>query len=298
MHVRFGQCDYTLDSDELGRLRDSNDLIEDTAALRARLEEDGYLLLRGYLDRETVLRARQTIFQHMAEHEGLEPGSRPLDGVMGVQGKSVPMMGRPPITHHPDVLAVFESPRLFELYQRLFGEPALTFHYKWLRAVGNEECTGAHMDHVYMGRGSRRLHTCWIPIGDIPIEQGTLAICEKTHSDPRFEKLRQTYGRMDVDRDRVAGWFTERPREITETFGGRWLTDNFQAGDILTFGMHLMHASTTNTTSLWRLSCDVRYQPASDPVDERWAGDRPRGHAPSDGAQPKPMQEARAAWGV
>ena len=30
-----------------------------------------------------------------------------------------------------------------------------------------------------MGRGSRRLTTCWIPFGDIPIEQGTLLVAKR-----------------------------------------------------------------------------------------------------------------------
>ena len=47
---------------------------------------------------------------------------------------------------------------------------------------------------------------------------------------------------------------------------------------MIVFGMHMMHASTTNTTDRWRVSCDVRFQPAADPVDPRWAGDHPIGH--------------------
>ena len=295
--IRFCNCEYRLDGPELGRLRAADDVLGDAEALRRRLAEEGYLLLRGFLDRQQVLAARRTILAYMATHEGLEPGTRPLEGVMGSRGRGVPLMGRPAITHHPDVRAVLESPRLFILFEMLFGEPAITFSYKWLRAVGNEEATGAHMDHVYMGRGSKRVMTCWVPFGDIAVQQGTLAVCRGSHADPAFEKLRNTYGRMDVDRDKVDGWFTRRPREITETFGGKWLTDDFQAGDILTFGMHLMHASTTNMTDRWRLSCDVRFQPASEPVDERWAGDRPRGHDAARGPI-RPIQQVRAEWGV
>ena len=171
-----------------------------------------------------------------------------------------------------------ESPKLRCLYERIFGESVLSYQYKWLRAVGNEEATGCHMDHVYMGRGTERLMTCWIPFGDIPITQGTLAILKGSHCDESFATLRNTYGQLDVDRDKVDGWFTKDPREVTEAFGGQWLTDDVEAGDIITFGMHLMHASTTNVTDHWRLSCDVRWQPSGDPIDNRWAGAHPNGH--------------------
>ncbi len=298
--VRFGSCDYTFPSDELRPLRDSNDVVNDRPALLSRLEEDGYLYLPGFLDREEVLTARKDILAYMSEHEGLEPDSRPLDGVMGQYGKPVHLMGHQPITHRESILRVLASPRLFELHERIHGESILTFEYKWLRAVGNEECTGAHMDHVYMGRGSKRLMTVWIPFADIPIEQGTLCVCPGTNRLPEFEKLRNTYGQMDVDRDHVQGWFTKNPREITDNFGGCWHTGDVKAGDIITFGMHLMHASTTNTTDKWRISCDVRFQPSADPVDPRWAGKDPSGHRDEMHKPGKvmPMEEARAQWGV
>ena len=37
--------------------------------------------------------------------------------------------------------------------------------------------------------------------------------------------------------------------------------------------MHTLHGSTMNTTEdQLRLSCDLRFQPASEPWDERWMG--------------------------
>jgi hypothetical protein len=300
MRVTFGPRTYDFPSDSLGELRDSNELLGDAGALRERMAEDGYLLLRQLIDPGKVAAARRTVFEYMNEREALVPGTPVLEGVMPRGGRSVPIMGRKGITHHPAVRQVLEASELFDFYQNYFGETALTFDYKWLRAVGNEGYTGAHYDVVYMGRGSERLHTCWIPLGDIPIEQGTLAICVGSHNHPRFENLRQTYGRMDVDRDLIEGWFTNDPLEITQKFGGQWQTTHFAAGDVITFGMFTLHASTTNTTTRYRLSCDVRYQPAADPVDERWAGDNPRGHDAWQSGTRKlvPMAMARKTWGV
>lgn len=299
MQVRFGAATMTYPSDELGELRDSNALLYDVSALHERYEQDGYLLFRGLIDRQKVLNARAVIMEHMAEKEALVPGTPVLEGVMRA-GKTVGMMGRKGITHHPAVRAVLEGEELFAFYERFFGEPSLTFDYKWLRGVGNEEFTGAHMDIVYMGRGTARLMTCWIPFGDIPIELGTLAMCVGSHRDPGFERVRNTYGRMDVDRDRIEGWFCNDPREIAQKFGGRWATTSYEAGDVITFGMYTMHASTTNTTNRFRLSCDVRFQPANDPVDERWVGENPKGHYAwtSEPEKIKTMAQARAEWGV
>jgi ectoine hydroxylase-related dioxygenase (phytanoyl-CoA dioxygenase family) len=174
-----------------------------------------------------------------------------------------------------------------------YREEPVTFAYKWLRAVGNERFTGAHYDVVYMGRGSSKVNTVWIPLGDVPVPQGTLAICEGSHKSDGFRRLLETYGKVDVDRDNIPGWFTETPTEILEDFGGRWLTTDFRAGDVLTFGLYTLHASTTNTTDRFRLSCDVRFQPQSEPIDERWSGSHPAGH-PADRRSPRlTMEEAR-----
>ena len=118
-----------------------------------------------------------------------------------------------------------------------------------------------------------------------------------SHSLPAFEPLRQTYGRMDVDRDRTEGWFTKDPMEIVEMFGGQWQTAPFFAGDAILFGMHFMHASTTNLTNRFRLSCDVRFQPASEPADSRWIGDSGSGHTVHGQAPLRSMQDARSEWG-
>ena len=299
MLIQFGYRDVEFPGKQLGELRASNELLNDMAALRERMDRDGYLLLRGLIDRDKVLQARRTVLEYMAKHQALTPDEPILEGVMPLGGKSVQLMGFKGISHHPHVLAVLESDELFTFFADYFGEPALTFKYKWLRGVGNEKYTGAHYDIVYMGRGSERLHTVWLPFADIPLEQGCLAMCVGSHNSPDFERLRQTYGRIDVDRDLLEGWFTKDPLEITEKFGGVWQTTNFYAGDIIFFGMYTMHASTTNTTNRFRLSCDIRFQPASDPVDKRWGGDHPIGYiAGKPGIPLRTMDDARAEWGI
>jgi hypothetical protein len=86
-----------------------------------------------------------------------------------------------------------------------------------------------------------------------------------------------------VDRDRdnnpySGGWYSKDPVEVQERFGGRWLTTEFQAGDLLVFTMFTLHCSLDNQSRRIRLSTDSRYQLASEPVDERWIG-ADSGHA-------------------
>lgn len=280
MLVTFGQDQVQLGSEQLGlNLRDCNDLLVDGRALRDRLAEDGYLLIRQLHDPAMVLKARQTIIEHMRDESDCIDSDEPLmDAVRRGDAKAPNMMGRKAITHHPDVAAVLQSPRVFDLFNRLFDEPSITFDYKWLRAVGDGAGTAAHYDFVYMGRGSQRLHTIWTPLGQATPELGSLAILVGSHNLPAYAKLRETYGQSDVDRDRTHGHFTKNLLSITQTLGGQWQTTTFEPGDVILFGMHTMHASTTNSTNRWRISCDTRFQPASEPTDERWAGKQPIGH--------------------
>ena len=294
MNVRFGYRDMHYPSDALGTLQDSRHLFADMPALHAQMAADGYLLLRGLIDREKVQKARATILHYMHEQNVLTPDAPVLEGVMPKGGRGAKMRR---IAYSEEVLAVLQATELFDFFASYFGEPALTFQYKWLRAVGNEQYTGAHYDFVYMGRGSPRLHTIWIPLGDTTVDHGTLAICRGSHILPSFARIRDTYGRMDVDRDGIDGWFTKDPMEIVENFGGEWLTSDFFMGDVILFGMHTMHASTTNLTNRFRLSCDVRFQPASEPADKRWVEGGP-GHTVHGVKELVPMEKARAKWGL
>jgi len=298
MKVEFGESIMEYPSQTFGELRDSSGLVGDRARLKERFDEDGYLYLPGLIEPQKVIDARAKIMEYMAEKQVLVPDEPVFEGVMPRGGKTVNLMGSNPATQRPEVLRALEAEELFEFFSDLYAEEPLTFDYKWLRAVGNEKFTGAHYDVVYMGRGSSNVNTVWIPLGDIPIEHGTLAICEGSHRSEGFAKLRETYGRMDVDRDNVEGWFSDDPQEILDKFGGRWLTTNFKPGDVLTFGLYTLHASTTNTTNRFRLSCDVRFQPKSEPADERWIGDAPMGHYAWGKSPSITMEEARERWGV
>ncbi|MCX5661207.1 MAG: phytanoyl-CoA dioxygenase family protein [Planctomycetota bacterium] len=302
MKVPFGAREFEIGGQYLDvKLRDSNALMDDVPAMHARFAEDGYLLFRNLIDRAAVLEGRQAIVTEMAAQGTLKPGTDPMEAIPQPGASYANLMGRKPITHQPAVRNVLENKNLFGILEKYFQQPVLTYDYKWLRAVRPPDNTGAHFDVVYMGRGTTtNLRTCWIPFGDVPIEHGTLALCVGSHRLPGFQKMRETYGKMDVDRDRVKGWFSNDPAEFVDKCGGKWQTTNFSAGDVLIFGMYTLHAALNNTSDRYRISCDVRYQPAADPVDDRWIGENPKAHYAwySEPEKMVDMAELRAKWGV
>ena len=58
--------------DKAGLLRDSSDAADDFDELRRRHAEDGYLYMKGYLDRDEVLAARASLTARL-ESEGELP---------------------------------------------------------------------------------------------------------------------------------------------------------------------------------------------------------------------------------
>lgn len=260
----------------------------DVTEARRRLEEYGYVLLRHLLPRDVVERAHAAV---------LEEVSRVVGPARAARGEGSPMLSAFARTSGA-VRAMVEHPRLFEITALLADGPTLTFAYKWLRAVGRDAYSSPHCDRVFMGRGSHRLMTCWLPFHDVPVERGGLAVIPGSHCDAAYSSLRATYGRMDVDtaRPSTGGAITTDPLEVTSTFGGRWATADYDAGDVLVFLLDTIHCSLHNQTDYYRVSCDVRFQPAADPIDDRWAGDEPVGHEPLGSGQPAALSEEECRW--
>ncbi|MDQ3854845.1 MAG: phytanoyl-CoA dioxygenase family protein [Chloroflexota bacterium] len=273
-----------------GELRRSDDIAGDVAALRARMDDDGYLFLPGHLDRELVLTARADILTRLAADGYLAPGTPLMEAVAASERRS---SVRSDIARASGPLqALLYSGRMMELYRRFLGGEVLHFDYTWLRPVPPGAGTPPHGDIVFMGRGTRNLYTAWTPLGDIPVEMGGLIVLEGSH---RLDRIRNHYGRKDVDAycsnrpdagEYASGekWWGgalgKNPARLRERLGGRWLTADFRAGDLLTSPMFTVHGSLDNGSSAIRLSCDSRYQLASEPADERWVGEDPVGHGP------------------
>ncbi|SEO88263.1 phytanoyl-CoA dioxygenase family protein [Paenibacillus sp. OV219] len=298
MKIKMGNAELTMGSKYMTELRSSNDIFDDTDALRQRLQEDGYLLLRGFHDREQVLDARSGILRKLNSAGRLDTNFKVEDGIIAEGAKSA-MFGGPANDEDADMQPFYNlvnGDNVMQFFDRLLGGEAMTYDYKWPRAVGNGDFTGAHYDIVYMGRGTKQLYTMWTPLGDVPYEQGPLSICLGSQ---HFEKMKATYGQMDVDRDNIElGWISKDPIECVEKFGGQWATTPFAAGDMIIFGMFLLHGSVNNTTNQYRISSDTRYQLRSEPVDDRWIGVKPKGHYAWNKEKPKSMEEARKEWSI
>jgi len=184
---------YGHELDNVGELRESQ-VSEGFDVLRQRAEEDGYLFIRDYLDREQVLSVREEISKEMSKRELLDSNYSDSD-LRARKDETVKFI--PEVANNSDkVKKLLYSGRLPNFYKNLYGEEIKHYDYTWLRAMPPGRGTNPHTDLPYMGRGTHNHMTCWVPYGDISYELGGLAVLEKSHE--RMDLL-ERYVFRDVD---------------------------------------------------------------------------------------------------
>jgi hypothetical protein len=281
-----------------GELRASTDALDDVGELHGRFKADGYIYLPGLLDRETLLAARLIMLESLADLDFVDL-DYPLSEGVAKREITVSAMEMKRLSKNNELLrqALFAGP-MISFYERFLGGPIRPLDFTWCRVKSSaaESATSPHYDIVFMGRGTKNLHTSWTPLGDIPRQMGGLMILENSH---RQQEIKATYGQSDVDvyctnwpdaaeiesgqkrwQGTGSGTYSADAVALREQLNSRWLTTDYQLGDLLVFSMYTMHASMDNHTNRLRLSTDTRYQLAAEPVDERWIGEDPIAHGP------------------
>ena len=135
MILTMNQKKMELGGKHLGWLREANDLSGDRDALQARLEADGYLLIRGLHDPETVKTTRRFLLNKLDENQQLDRAYPLLEGVPAEGKRGMFMGGNKAVTHQPDFLNLVESAEIMDFCEGFFDAPVITYDYKWLRVV-------------------------------------------------------------------------------------------------------------------------------------------------------------------
>lgn len=242
-----------------------------------RFRTNGYVLLRGALDRESVLDLRADYFSRFPASM-LRAGTTPRDGIYsGVEPDDLPdygTAGHPAfdLVRSPAFDAFSRGPQLRDIAETLLGGPVELLPRRILRHFQRSaaRASRAHVDWDYMDRGSDTVVTAWVPLGDCPIECGGLVYLEGSHAIPRAE--------LDRLRDHTDRPHDRRPISndlgmTARVLGGRWLWTDYLAGDVVLHSPHLVHASLDNTSDVMRLSADLRFVRSDGRPDERWKND-------------------------
>jgi hypothetical protein len=227
--------------DCMDELADSLALAGEPEVLRGRLAEDGYLFFPGLLPIEHIRAAAACVIAGLrqggwADSSGRPPAGRPRLNMLDALGD-------------PAFRAAFDSPafnripyleELRRLVRTILGPEAFCYPAKALRVI-YPECppegnSGRYVHRDYAVSGVQDMLTTWVPLMDIPIRLGGLAVRPGSHLGP-----------------------PQRPYVIGEDEYG-WATTKYRAGDALVFHCLTAHSALPNRDAVLRLSGDFRWQ--------------------------------------
>lgn len=247
--------ELNVSDDAFGELRRSDDVQSDSAALRERFAEDGYLFIPGFFPRAEIAEARRLITEALAQKHLLDPAYSVIDAVKQA-GADLSFLSDPrPAVDFMNSLARGNAPMqrllyhgtIMDFFAGFFGESVRHLDFTWVRTMGKGYGTDPHCDTVYMGRGSSRLCSVWTPYGDITHEIGGLMILEGSHRQserlkPYLSRDVDTYCENRAEAARIksgeipwkwGGVLSNNPKSLRDHLGGRWLTTEYRMGDVL-----------------------------------------------------------------
>ena len=241
---------------------ESNDIRENTEALRRRADRDGYIFLRDVVDNEAILETRRDITAILQDAGWIDEGADPAEAITSHPALVSGMEAFSPVYDRVLRLESFHTlahdTAIFDLMERLLGsdvllQPSNIARFIFPSAV--EHTTPAHQDFVHI-QGTPDVWTAWLPLGDCPHSLGGLSVLSGSHK----------VGILPVSRSLGAGGL----RTHTDDIDGKWVSSPFNLGDVLFFHSHTVHQGLPNRSgNRLRLSVDYRYQRASDPVMEK-----------------------------
>jgi hypothetical protein len=225
----------------------SDALLGDAEALRRRLAQDGYLFFRGLLPSAQIGEAAVTVFNELhqggwADNQGVASAApHPLNVRDGLADPAFRAAMFLPAFNRIPYLA-----QIREVVGTILGPLAFCYPSKALRAVFPERppgvARGRYVHQDYAVGGVQDMLTAWVPLIDIPVRMGGLAVLPGSHLGPPL-----------------------RPRVLSQHDRG-WATASYRAGDALVFHSLTSHAALPNCDTALRLSGDFRWQRSDQPV--------------------------------
>jgi hypothetical protein len=227
--------------DGVDELADSSALRGDQGALRYRFAADGYLFFRGLLPAAEVRAAADGVLAQLRRGgwvDGRGIPSAPPRAVNSMEALGDPAF-RAAIAS-PAFNRIPYLPELRGLVRAVLGPGAFSYPAKVLRAVYPERqpdvTRGRYVHQDYAVSGVQDMLTTWVPLMEIPVQLGGLAVRPGSQLGP-----------------------PQRPRLLGPEERG-WVTAHYRVGDALVFHCLTSHAALANRGTWLRLSGDFRWQ--------------------------------------
>lgn len=318
---------------DLKAMTPSNQMYHDSAKLRKRLDEDGYLYFKGLVTRSAVDDALNDVGQQMlqcgwtteADREALAAKDGFALGIPFPTSVTSTAQLPPPQFHLTQaVQTVTVGSTVMAVVRQVFGGAVVGLPHHTVDFSNPTEQHGFRMESVYMNRGTKLALVAWVPLHDTPLHMGGLCVVRGSNSAESYAKIRATYGSMDVEGCGIAGdgSYTFDANELLPIgkrlehshMTGRddvvddnpLVTTTFEAGDIVLMTVYTMHAYLTNMSNCWRVSCQSKWIMEGDDVgaDPRYVGEGAPGMAAWSQERfdatkyGKSMTDAKKEWGL
>jgi hypothetical protein len=230
-------------------LQSCNHLLGDHAALMRFHDTEGYILLRGVLDMESVRQARRKMFEFMVRKGFLDPAN--IDAEEAVwNGK--PFDGG--YEESPEFSGVargiVEDPRNAKVMEQILGEPASIIPIVQYRTyIPGGSCVPVHQDGFY-SPGILDYKPVWIPLVTVTPDMGGLILAPRHCTE---------------------GFFHNTAKPSPYSFpddvipAGDWATTTYQPGDVLIIHPSTPHGTQKNRSDRIRVTLDTRVQSAANP---------------------------------
>ncbi|MSR84014.1 MAG: phytanoil-CoA alpha hydroxylase [Candidatus Latescibacteria bacterium] len=237
---------------------DSTDALDNGAELRRRMQQDGYLFIRGLVPASALEALRLHMLERARASGWVQEGTPLPDAIADLRGFSLEPEPAYMNVYHtmyvsPEFHALQHHPHLLQFFAHLLNGPVLPHPRLIGRIIFPQKevfTSPAHQDFIPI-QGTPDTYTAWIPLAALPPEMGGLEVAEGSHQQGVYE-FQPALG---------AGGL-----EITEPFEGKWRGGPFAQGDALFFHSLTPHRGAPNSSQSLRLSLDARYQHADQPI--------------------------------
>jgi hypothetical protein len=220
--------------------------------LRLTLRDRSYVFLPGLLAAGVVHKLAARMREVLCAHRWINQRWRPT-GFLRERGDAEFFALHGELQRIEALHALAFDGRILEVVSKLTGEAEVLVHpRKNIRLCFPDETTMAHQDYPYV-QGAVDTLTVWVPLVPTPKRRGGLALLEGSASGG----IRPFSGGDGLER-----WVPARLDEQP----GRWVSADYEVGDVVLFHSLAIHEGLPNRTSQLRMSVDFRYNGMSQPI--------------------------------
>lgn len=247
--------------------------------LTARLATDGYLLLRGAVSSELAEAARLEVLERLAAVDEIEqPARKGIASGRSTRREASPDLGAfwRSVSTGTALRRATHGDELRVILSCALGLPVVAHDYVFLRVAVGGRATTLHCDYPFFTRTTESVWTSWLALSAVTAPQGPIYLVEGSHRFADHVSAMQGFD-LALDQTGRRATLAADPLAFAAERSARLLTADFAPGDLLLFGMHMIHGAFDHQAAAARVTCDVRWQDAAAVRDPRYFGEEPAG---------------------